>query len=70
MKFGKTGNFPRGKLNRHDEGGLAMGITHTASAVVVNFGTPTSWIGLEPDLAEQFAKTILEHAAQIRKGAQ
>ena len=69
-KFGKTGDFPRGKMNRDDEGALRMGVTHTNSEVVINFGTPVAWFGLEPYLAEQLANSILDHANKIRAKAQ
>lgn len=68
--FGKTGTFPRGKIHATDEGAVTFGVAHTKSEVIVNFGTPVAWFGLEPDLAEQFGKTLIEHAKAIRAGAQ
>lgn len=69
-RFGKLGTHSRGKLNADDEGDLQIGIAHTDSAVIIKFGTPTAWIGLEPDLAEKLAASILDHAKQIRSRAQ
>lgn len=69
-KFGATGAFPRGSMGRGDEGELRMGVAHTKSEVVINFGKPVAWLGLEPDKAEELAKLILDHAQQIRKTAQ
>ena len=69
-KFGATGTFSRGKMHASDEGDLRIGITHTQSEVVINFGKEVAWIGLEPDLAEALANLILDHAKQLRGKAQ
>jgi len=70
MKLGKLGTFSRGKMHASDEGDLRMAIAHTASEVVISFGKPVAWLGLEPDKAEQFANMILSHAKEIRGKAQ
>lgn len=67
--LGPTGTHSRGKMHASDEGDLRMAIGHTASEVVIDFGKPVAWIGLEPDKVEELAKTMLEHVAAIRKGA-
>jgi hypothetical protein len=62
-RFGPTGDFPRGKLNAEDEGGLQIGIAKDHDGVIViNFGTEVSWIGLDQASAISFAKHILKHA--------
>ena len=62
-KLGPTGDFPRGKLGPHDEGGLRLGVAHDSKGnVIVNFGTEISWFGLPPEEAIQFGKLILKHA--------
>lgn len=63
---GPTGQFPLGKLTPEDEGEIAIGITHTQGKVVVDFGTPTAWIGFTPEQADQIADTLREHAAAVR----
>lgn len=68
--FGKTGTFPRGKMHASDEGALQMGVSSTGGEVIIMFGTPVAWLGLEPDLAEKLANSILEHARKIRSKAQ
>ncbi len=65
MKPGGTGDFPRGKLNADDEGGLAMGVTTVDKTVVLNFGKEVAWIGFGYDDAVQFANLILKHAKTI-----
>ena len=35
-QFGPTGEFPRGKLNADDEGGLTLGITNDKGTVIIS----------------------------------
>jgi hypothetical protein len=64
-KFGPTGEFPRGKFSEHDEGGLNVGIAVKDKTILVNFGSPVAWFGLDHAGAVEFAKTILRRAAEI-----
>lgn len=65
-KLGPTGKFPQGKMNEDDEGGIAIGITHTSTGqVVIDFGD--QWIGMGVDEARLFSKSILEHADLAEK---
>lgn len=61
-KLGATGDFPRGKLNQHDEGGLMLAIGVKDKTVMIDFGKPTTWIGMDKQTAIQFANSILEKA--------
>jgi hypothetical protein len=69
-KLGPTGEFPLGKLNDDDEGALNIAISHENGVVRVDFGEPTAWIGLPPDLALAFAATIAKHAMALKEGKQ
>jgi hypothetical protein len=62
-QFGATGDYPHGKMNEEDEGGLMMGITHDKGKVIINFGKPCDWIGMPPEQAFAFARLIAEHAS-------
>ena len=68
MSLGPTGKFPRGKFNAHDEGELRIGVAHKDKTVIIDFGTPTKWIGLDADGALEFATLITSHALQIKDG--
>jgi hypothetical protein len=57
--------YPEGKLNKHDEGELALKIGTEQGSVVIDFGKPTQWIGLPPDQAVEFALIIIERAKEI-----
>ena len=65
MTIGKTNDYPRGKLNDADEGGLKIAIAVQDKTVIVAFGTPTAWIGLDKHTAIAFANGILEKANAI-----
>ena len=62
MKPGKTNDFPRGKLNQHDEGGLQIAIGVQDRTVIIGFGTPTAWIGLDKHTALALANNLIEKA--------
>jgi hypothetical protein len=61
VKLGPTNEFPEGKLNPTDEGALLLGVAWDPKSknVIINFGTPVSWLGLPREHAVQFAKMIM-----------
>jgi len=64
-KLGATGDFPLGKMNNDDEGGLKLGVTHTKdpAMVILNFGTPVAWLGLTPKQARSLGLLLIKRAA-------
>lgn len=65
MKPGKTNDFPRGKINEFDEGGLRISIGVQDKTVMIDFGAPTKWIGMDKQTAIDFANAILGKANSI-----
>jgi hypothetical protein len=65
MTIGKTNDFPRGKFNGSDEGGLQSAIAVQDKTVIVAFGTSVEWIGMDKDTAIAVANGILEKANAI-----
>lgn len=61
-QLGATGQFPGGKLNRHDEGALRFAVGSRGGKVVLDFGTPVNWMAMEPQDAERLAAALLCHA--------
>jgi hypothetical protein len=59
---GPTGDFPQGKLNESDEGGLNILVTTQKGNVIVAFGKPVAWIGLPPKDAIELANMIIRKA--------
>jgi hypothetical protein len=56
------GEYPNGKLNANDEGGLAMALGVENGAVVMRFPKPVAWIGFTPEQAMQIASNLIKHA--------
>jgi hypothetical protein len=67
LKLGATGAFPRGKLNRTDEGELRMAISNNGELVRIDFGKPVAWLGLRPNEAKEFAALLMQHAASCQQ---
>lgn len=59
-ELGKTGDFPQGKLNKDDEGGLMIAISEYKGKIVIDFGVAVKWIGFDKEQARAFANNILE----------
>jgi hypothetical protein len=65
MGLGETGKFPQGKLHPTDEGELKMAITTQDNRVLIAFGKPTAWVGMDKQQAILFANTIIEKASHL-----
>jgi hypothetical protein len=63
---GPTGRFPEGKMNRHDEGEIALAIGVQDGKVVLNFGKPTAWVGFNPDQAQELGMLLIRRAGEAR----
>ena len=65
---GPTDDFPKGKICEEDEGGLniAIGVDPETRNVILNFGVPVNWIGMEVDEALGLAKLITEKANELK----
>jgi hypothetical protein len=66
-KLGKTGRFPRGHLNQHDEGELQIGVAADTEkgVVILNFGTPVAWTALPPRVARQLGEALIKQAETV-----
>jgi hypothetical protein len=63
--LGATNNHPRGKLNESDEGELRLAVFEKDGTVVIDFGKPTAWIGLDAETARSFANLIVKYANNL-----
>lgn len=64
--LGATGQYPDGKASPDDEGELQLAISHTQDQVLLNFGKPIEWLGMDRDSAIKFARLLATHATQLR----
>ena len=58
------GKFPDGKLNKDDEGGIAMVVELQDKRVVIQFPKPVAWIGMTADEAILLAQDLIKKARE------
>jgi hypothetical protein len=65
--FGATGRFPMGKLTETDEGEIAFGVAADKSLgkVIINFGKPTAWVGMDREQAIALADSLRQKADDL-----
>jgi hypothetical protein len=67
MKPGPTGDFPDGKIDETDDGGLNMAILADSKNGIVRleFGKPVAWIGIPPDVARKLGAMLIQKANEL-----
>ena len=63
-KLGKTGKFPEGKITPQDEGEIMMAVGSKDGKVILDFGTPVTWIGMNPMQAKQLGMSLIQQAEE------
>lgn len=63
--LGPTNKFPDGKLAGEDEGELKFAIGTKNGTVVIDFGSPVHWVGMDPKQAVELAQLLLDNARKI-----
>lgn len=58
------GEFPDGKLNKHDAGAIAMTVEQEDGRVKLVFPKPIAWVGFTADEAIGLAELLVKHARQ------
>ena len=64
--LGETGDFPRGKLNADDEGGLRIAVGVKDRTVIIAFGKEIAWLGMSKPEALALAESIKARAEEIQ----
>lgn len=69
-KMGATGQFPYGKLGKHDQGELtvAMAVDRRQGIIRMEFGKPVAWLGLPAAHARHLAKMLVQYADTLDRG--
>lgn len=62
--LGATGKYPRGKVNKDDEGELTMAVARVGDVVRVEFGKPVAWLAMTPADAVGLAQLLIKHAGK------
>lgn len=63
--FKAAAEIPHGKLNKADEGVMAVAVAPENGKVVMHFAEPVAWIGFTPDQAMEFAQLLIKNARAI-----
>lgn len=66
--FGATGRFPQGKYIPQDEGEIQFGVAadKQQGKVLINFGKPVAWFGMDAQQADDLGDLLKAKAAEIR----
>lgn len=63
--IGPTYDFPEGKLDSTDEGGLDIAVSTYKGNVRIDFGKSVTWIAMGPALAKEIAHSLMRQACLI-----
>ncbi|MEE9161323.1 MAG: hypothetical protein V3V73_05980 [Gammaproteobacteria bacterium] len=64
--LGDTKTHPEGKIAPGDEGEIAFAVGSQHGKVIIEFGKPVAWMGMNPQQAIALANTLLKHAKDCR----
>jgi hypothetical protein len=64
-QLGATGEFPKGKIHETDQGELRFIVFNRDRKIILEFGKPVEWMGLDPSDARGLAELLVKHANQI-----
>ncbi len=57
--------YPDGKIHETDEGEVGVAIGIKDGNVIIMFPKPVAWLGLPPDAAMEFGRTVIKRARQV-----
>lgn len=66
LRLGATGKIPQGMLTPQDEGEIkfAVGLSMDKKRIVINFGKPVRWVGMNRNQAIDVGKAIIKTAKE------
>ncbi len=59
LKAGPTGEYPNGKLDEDDAGGLGIRLDQWGDKLRVDFGTELSWLGMNRAEALELGEALV-----------
>lgn len=65
--LGATGERPLGSMIPGDEGELKVAVGSKNGKIVINFGKPIAWVGMQPFEAIALAQVLQERARELLK---
>ena len=64
--LGDTGRYPQGQISPDDEGETKIAVGRKGDKVIIDFGTPTKWIGFDADQAIEIALLLARRAGEVK----
>ena len=64
-KLGETGKYPSGKLTPKDEGEICFAVGSAEGKVVIDWGKPVAWVGMDRNQAIDLANLLKKHARRL-----
>ena len=58
------GEYPDGRLNKHDQGAVAFAVGSEKGRVILRFPKKITWMGMTGDEAMELAQLLITHAKQ------
>lgn len=66
---GALGEFPEGQLSKTDEGAVQFAVGTKDGKVVLDFGTPVAWVGMNPQQAADLASLLVKRAREAGRAS-
>lgn len=64
LELGKTGTHPDGKMTDGDQGELKLAVVMVDGKIIMNFGHPVTWCGMQPAQARAMAAALVTKAEE------
>lgn len=59
-------NYPRGKLNKNDQGATAIMIKSSKNTVIIQFEKPVSWLGMSAEEACAMGHALIKTGMEMQ----
>jgi hypothetical protein len=64
---GPIGAYPDGKLTKSDEGSLQFAVGEAGDRVIIDFGSPVTWVGMTAQQAMDLAASLMSQARKTAR---
>lgn len=65
LHLGKTGKFPDGKISESDDGELRFATSVINGILIIDFGEPVAWIGLDKTQAKELILSLTKKVKEM-----
>lgn len=64
---GSIGAYPDGMVSKSDEGSLQFAVGETGDRVIIDFGSPVTWVGMTAQQAMDLAASLMTQARKTAR---